>query len=68
MVRAMIQLERVQRRRSGEAIPAPLRVEVSDRGHTSETIFAKRTHFSGNTVTARAVAFHQSRSWNTCQF
>ncbi len=30
--RAMAQLERVQRRRQGEDIPAPLSVEVSDRG------------------------------------
>ncbi len=30
--RAMAQLERVQRMRRGEAIPAPLSVEVSDRG------------------------------------
>ncbi|MEQ1862286.1 MAG: hypothetical protein ABMA13_20400 [Chthoniobacteraceae bacterium] len=32
MHRAMAQLERVQRMRRGEAIPAPLTVEVSDRG------------------------------------
>ena len=32
MYRAMAQLERVQRMRRGEAIPAPLSVEVSDRG------------------------------------
>ena len=32
MYRAMAQLERVQRLRRGEAIPAPLSVEVSDRG------------------------------------
>ena len=32
MYRAMAQLERVQRRRQGEDIPAPLSVEVSDRG------------------------------------
>jgi hypothetical protein len=32
MYRAMAQLERVQRMRGGEAIPAPLSVEVSDRG------------------------------------
>jgi hypothetical protein len=32
MYRAMAQLERVQRMRSGEAIPAPLSVEISDRG------------------------------------
>ena len=32
MDRAMAQLERVQRMRRGEAIPAPLSVEVSDRG------------------------------------
>ena len=32
MYRAMAQLERVQRMRHGEAIPAPLSVEVSDRG------------------------------------
>ncbi|MCE9609887.1 MAG: hypothetical protein K8R23_06720 [Chthoniobacter sp.] len=30
--RAVAQLERVQRMRRGEAIPAPLSVEVSDRG------------------------------------
>ena len=30
--RAMAQLERVPRMRSGEAIPVPLSVEVSDRG------------------------------------
>lgn len=32
MYRAMAQLERVQRMRRGESIPAPLSVEVSDRG------------------------------------
>ena len=32
MYRAMAQLERVQRMRRGEAIPAPVSVEVSDRG------------------------------------
>jgi hypothetical protein len=32
MYRAMAQLERVRRMRRGEAIPAPLSVEVSDRG------------------------------------
>jgi len=32
MYRAMAQLERVQRMRRGEAIPAPLSVEVSGRG------------------------------------
>jgi hypothetical protein len=32
MYRAMAQLERVQRMRRGEAIPAPLSVQVSDRG------------------------------------
>lgn len=32
MYRAMAQLERIQRMRRGEAIPAPLSVEVSDRG------------------------------------
>ena len=32
MYRAMAQLERVQRMRRGEAIPAPLAVEVSERG------------------------------------
>jgi hypothetical protein len=32
MYRAMAQFERVQRMRQGEAIPAPLSVEVSDRG------------------------------------
>jgi hypothetical protein len=32
LYRAMAQLERVQRMRSGEAIPAPLSVEISDRG------------------------------------
>jgi hypothetical protein len=32
MYRAMAQLERVQRLRNGEAIPAPLSVHVSDRG------------------------------------
>jgi len=32
MYRAMAQLERVQRMRRGEAIPAPLSVDISDRG------------------------------------
>ena len=32
MYRAMAQLKRVQRMRRSEAIPAPLSVEVSDRG------------------------------------
>ncbi len=31
MFRAMAQLERLQRMRQGEAVPAPLSVEVSDR-------------------------------------
>ena len=30
--RAMAQLERVQRMRRGEAVPAPLSVDISDRG------------------------------------
>ena len=32
LFRAMAQLERLQRMRQGEAVPAPLSVEVSERG------------------------------------
>ncbi len=32
MFRAMAQLERLQRMRQGESLPAPLTLEISDRG------------------------------------
>ena len=55
MYRAMAQLERMQRMRCGEAIPAPLSVEVSERGER-KCDFAKRTHFQDGTGGAGGVA------------
>ena len=44
LFRALAQLERIQRLRQGEAVPAPLTVDGSDPAW-AEGNFAKRTHF-----------------------
>jgi len=43
LYRAMSQLERLQRMRQGEAVPAPMVMEVSEKAITYKGIFAKRT-------------------------
>jgi hypothetical protein len=43
MYRAMSQLERLQRMRHGEAVPAPIMMELSERAWSQKCIFAKRT-------------------------
>lgn len=49
--------ERMQRMRRGEAIPAPLSVEVSGRGRTRDAIFVKRTHFPSSSASANYPAW-----------